>query len=205
MLRILSDRRWRAALSNAALALFYAAFVYSHLQAFAAMQRPSILLLVAVESIILAMVLVRRDADATWHSCESWLTTFGGTFAPLMFRPTGAPDDLLVAQLLQVAGVFLQIGAICALNRSFGLLPAHRGLKSGGLYRFVRHPLYAAYMLVHVGYVLNNMSGYNVAIFIAATGLQVMRIRSEETFLMRYDEYADYARRTRWRLIPAVW
>ncbi|MCK6452335.1 MAG: hypothetical protein L6R19_16025 [Alphaproteobacteria bacterium] len=49
------------------------------------------------------------------------------------------------------------------------------------------------------------MSGYNVAIFIAATGLQVMRIRSEETFLMRYDEYADYARRTRWRLIPAVW
>ena len=38
----------------------------------------------------------------------------------------------------------LQIAAVLSLNRSFGLLPAHRGVKSDGLYRWVRHPLYTA-------------------------------------------------------------
>ena len=46
---------------------------------------------------------------------------------------------------------------------------------------------------------------YNLAILLAATGFQVLRIHNEETFLRRYDEYADYMQRTKWRVIPLVW
>ena len=143
--------------------------------------------------------------SGTWHSSKTWITTLGGTFLPLLLRPTDAPADLVAGQLIQLVGVTLQIVALLSLNRSFGLLPAHRDIKSGGLYRWVRHPLYSAYTLALIGYVVNNPSIHNAAILVLATGFQVMRIVNEETFLSRYSEYAAYVKRTRWRLIPLIW
>lgn len=201
----LSGHGLRTALANVVLALVYGVFVAGHVGQFAATQRPSLVLIVLVESIILAMALARKDASATWHTWQTWLTTCGGTFAPLLFQPGSGQNDVPAAVVVQIAGLCLQTGAICALNRSFGLLPAHREVKSNGLYRVVRHPLYAAYTVSHVGYVLNNPTAWNVVVFVAAVALQVMRIRYEESFLMRFDAYAAYARRTRWRLIPGVW
>ena len=38
------------------------------------------------------------------------------------------------------------------LGRSFGLMPANRGVVSSGIYRFVRHPIYAGYLITHVAF-----------------------------------------------------
>lgn len=199
---------WRGvgrALTNLVLGMLFLVFAYTHLQRFIAAPRLSLLLIVSVEALIAVLLIVRRDADQTHHSLKTWLATFAGTVAPLLLRPTDAVADLLFGQALQVAGFTLQIAAVLSLNRSFGLLPAHRGVKSNGLYRWVRHPLYSAYLLVFLGYFVNNMSGYNLAIIVAGTGFQMLRILQEEQLLLEYESYAEYARKTRWRLIPAIW
>lgn len=123
----------------------------------------------------------------------------------MLLRPTEMPADLLIGQSIQLGGYLVQLGAVLYLNRSFGLLPAHRGVKSDGLYRFVRHPLYSAYLLAHTGYLINNYSIYNLTIVAVALGFQVVRILQEEELLIQYQPYAQYASRTRWRLLPAIW
>ena len=194
-----------AALTNILLALTFLVFAYAHVQHFLETPRLSLLLIIAVEGLIAVMLLIRSDPDQTAHNWKTWLTTFGGTFAPLLLRPTEVPTDLLIGQGVQLVGFVLQLAGVMSLNRSFGLLPAHRGVKSDGLYRFVRHPLYSTYALAHIGYLINNFSVYNTAIIIFTTAFQVARILNEERLLMNYPDYVNYTGRTRWRLIPAVW
>jgi len=112
---------------------------------------------------------------------------------------------MLAGEILQIIGFILQIGALLALNRSIGILPAHRGIKSAGLYRWVRHPLYTAYVITFLGYLINNQSWSNLAIVVTGTAFIVMRIHYEEALLFKYAEYARYASKMRWRLIPAIW
>jgi protein-S-isoprenylcysteine O-methyltransferase Ste14 len=49
------------------------------------------------------------------------------------------------------------------LGRSFGLLPAQRGLVVVGPYRFVRHPIYFGYLIGHIGFLLVNFSWRNAS------------------------------------------
>ena len=51
-------------------------------------------------------------------------------------------------------GLILHLGAKLNLRRSFGIVPADRGVKTLGLYAFVRHPMYLGYMVAHVGFLL---------------------------------------------------
>ena len=99
----------------------------------------------------------------------------------------------------------MQIAALLCLNRSFGLLPAYRGVKSYGPYSLVRHPLYTAYVISFIGYWINNQSSLNAAIVVFGSAFLVMRIYYEEALLLKYDDYMLYATKTRWRLVPAVW
>jgi protein-S-isoprenylcysteine O-methyltransferase Ste14 len=186
----MSMRGVGVALTNLMLALMFFAFAYANLKSFSEHPRLSVLLIVAVETIIAVFLLIRKDPDKTWHAWKTWVTTVGGTFAPLLLRPVVVTDDLLVGQMLQVDGFMLQIGAIMSLNRSFGLLPAHRGVKTDGLYRCVRHPLYTAYTIAILGYVINNPGIYNLAVFAVWVVFQVMRILNEERLLLGYPDYA---------------
>jgi protein-S-isoprenylcysteine O-methyltransferase Ste14 len=193
------------AITNVGLAFFFAVFAYGHAVSFLERPRLSVLLIVITETIVAVLLLIRRDPDETRHTWQTWITTTGGTFAPLLLRPTEVSEDVLIGQVLQIAGTLVQIGALAALNRSLGLLPAHRGIKSDGLYRFVRHPLYTAYILTFTGYLISNLTIYNTIILVAGTAFMVMRIRLEEDLLRQYPLYVSYADKTRWRLIPSVW
>jgi protein-S-isoprenylcysteine O-methyltransferase Ste14 len=193
------------AITNICLACLFAVFAYGHAVSFLERPRLSVLLIVITETIVAVLLLVRRDPDETRHTWQTWITTTGGTFAPLLLRPTEVSEDVLIGQVLQIAGTLVQIGALAALNRSLGLLPAHRGIKSDGLYRFVRHPLYTAYILTFTGYLISNLTIYNTIIVVAGTAFMVMRIRLEEDLLRQYPLYVSYADKTRWRLIPSVW
>jgi protein-S-isoprenylcysteine O-methyltransferase Ste14 len=189
---------------NILLALYWGVFAVVHLQGFAIHPRPSLLLIVAMETLAAVLFLLRAPATRTNTSPFAWLTTVGGTLTPLLLRPTGAVDSV-AGQVLQVAGALLAVAALASLNRSFGLLPAVRGVRQGGVYRYVRHPLYAAYTLQGVGYLLSNRSAVNLAVVVAGLGFQVLRMGTEERILSTEPAYRDYMARTRWRLLPFVY
>ena len=193
------------AFTNMLLATFFIFFAYSNAHSFIENPRLSVALIVVAETIAAIFLIIRRDPDETWHSWQTWLTTTGGTLTPLLLRPVAGSDDLLGADFLILFGVVMQILSLMSLNRSFGLLPALRGVKSSGMYGWVRHPLYAAYVIIFSGYVINNQSLNNVAVVIFGTAFLVMRIHYEERLLIKQADYKHYVTRTRWRLIPTVW
>jgi protein-S-isoprenylcysteine O-methyltransferase Ste14 len=192
------------AFTNVALASCFLLFAYAHHQSFARYHRPSALLMVAIEALFALFFLTRAPADRTTFSPSASLTTLGGTFLPMFLRPLDAPQDVLAGQIVQMVGLSFAIYGILSLNRSFGLVPAHRGIKSTGAYRWVRHPLYAAYAVMAVGYLASNFTGRNASIVLVAYACQVARIFKEERLLSQYPAYVDYKARTRWRLVPYV-
>lgn len=193
------------AFTNISLAVFYLVFAFANAKSFLAEPRLSVLLIVLMETVAAIFLIIRRDPNETRHTWQTWTTTTFGTLAPTLFRPTDVTSDLLVGDILQVGGFAMQIVALLYLSRSFGLLPAYRGIKTDGLYSWVRHPLYTAYVISFIGYWINNQSMTNAAVAVFGAAFLVMRIHYEEALLLGYDDYARYANRTRWRLIPAVW
>jgi protein-S-isoprenylcysteine O-methyltransferase Ste14 len=200
-----STRSIGVAATNLMLGALFFTFAYANALSFIEHPRLSVLLILITETILAVFVLIRHDPDQTRHTWRTWTTTTFGTFLPLLLRATDASTDLLIGQIIQTIGFVMQIIAILSLNRSFGLLPAHRGVKSDGLYRIVRHPLYAAYTFAFCGFLINNPSVANFAIVISVTVFQVLRIREEEGLLLTYPDYAAFAQKVRWRLIPAIW
>jgi protein-S-isoprenylcysteine O-methyltransferase Ste14 len=91
-----------------------------------------------------------------------------------------------------------------ALNRSFGLVAANRGVKRGGPYRLVRHPMYLGYMTTQLGVLLSAFSFQLLALYTAAWACQILRIFEEEKLLMRDEQYKDLARIVRYRVIPKL-
>jgi protein-S-isoprenylcysteine O-methyltransferase Ste14 len=91
-----------------------------------------------------------------------------------------------------------------SLGRSFGLIPANRGIVSTGLYRIVRHPIYLGYLLTHVGFVAANPADWNLFILAAADIALMMRAVREERTLAQDPAYRDYMQRVRWRIVPGV-
>jgi protein-S-isoprenylcysteine O-methyltransferase Ste14 len=191
--------------TNLLLTLLYLFFLSAHLKAFRQEPRLSILLLSLFETIIIVLVITRHSALRTSLSWQAWLATAGGTFLPLLFRPTEVGTDLLVAQALQVTGFALQITSALSLGQSFGLLPAQRKIKINGMYRLVRHPLYLSYLIGQAGYLLNNPTSWNLGVLVVATAFQATRIVQEESFLFADSEYNAYTRLVRWRLVPGLW
>ncbi len=75
-----------------------------------------------------------------------------------------------------------------------------------GVYAVVRHPMYAAGILLMIGAPLW-LESYAAALLASVpVALLIVRIRIEERFLRRELEgYDAYTRRVRYRLIPFVW
>jgi protein-S-isoprenylcysteine O-methyltransferase Ste14 len=82
---------------------------------------------------------------------------------------------------------------------------AHQ-VAEGGLYRHVRHPMYAGLVLIMSGLCIWLGSIAALIATIVPTGLLVVRILFEERMLRtRLAGYGEYAGRVRWRLVPGVW
>jgi protein-S-isoprenylcysteine O-methyltransferase Ste14 len=196
-----------AVAGNVLLAAFYLLFVLRHV-AFArhtgawATTMP----LVVQESILVPLILTRRRSTATSRSPLDWVAGVACTFLPLLMRAAETTTAFRpVGETLQILGLSVVILSIAFLRRSFGLVAAHRGIKTGGPYALVRHPMYAAYMVSQIGYVLVNQSPRNVAIAVITCGGLALRAALEERLLARDPAYESYRRRIRWRFVPYVY
>lgn len=193
------------AFCDVALATLYLAFAIAHVRAFVSDARLSLALIVVTETLFAVFFLTRREAATVSFSAVSLNSAVLGTFLPLLLRPNSGAQDLALAALVQSAGVAFSVIGILSLNRSIGLLPANRGIRTGGAYRCVRHPLYASYTVAQLGYLGSNPSLTNALVCIIGFSAQILRIHQEEKLLLRDREYARYALRTRWRLLPFVY
>ena len=155
---------------------------------------------VTAVTVFAVLFLLRRPAQRSGTTWET-LLALAGTFLPVAARP--APGNLYwLGEIIQVAGLTGMVAAAISLGRSFAIAPADRGLRTTGLYAWVRHPLYAMEISYFVGYLVANPSWRNLAILIADTTVQLLRALREERIL---NDYARYAGRVRWRLLPLVW
>jgi protein-S-isoprenylcysteine O-methyltransferase Ste14 len=151
--------------------------------------------------------LIRRPASAVSQHLTSWLLAAGGTFGGLLLRPTGvhAIWGVRAGFVLQVAGLVLVIGSLIALGRSFGFVAADRGVVTRGPYALVRHPVYASYVLIQVGYLLQAASWRNLAVLIVVTACNIGRIITEEKVLSGSTAYQSHRQKVRYRFVPGLW
>jgi protein-S-isoprenylcysteine O-methyltransferase Ste14 len=156
---------------------------------------------------IVVAYLIRRPARTVSRRLGDWLLAFGGTFAPVLFRPVGAhPHWGIIGGLgLQVFGLAICVLSFFTLGRSFGFAAADRGLVRHGPYAVVRHPIYASYILLQSGYLLQSISVWNALVMLFATSCNIGRILAEDRLLATGEQYDTYRAQVRWRLLPMVW
>jgi protein-S-isoprenylcysteine O-methyltransferase Ste14 len=164
------------------------------------------LLLLPSEGLVVFFVLIRRQPTAVSRRWGEWLLAMTASCAPLLAAAETDAGWLspAVGATLLLMGMLVQLHAKLTLGRSFGCVPAHRGLKLSGPYRFIRHPMYAGYLIGHLGFLLLNPSLWNLGLYALSYGLQVPRLLAEERLLSRDPRYRAYQAGVRYRLIPGL-
>ncbi len=112
------------------------------------------------------------------------------------------------AAVLAAAGIVVCVAAGRALGRDLTAYPKPlegARLAETGPYAIVRHPFYAGALLLLLGWSL--VAGpVALALTLALALLWAGKARVEEGHLRRaHPEYAAYAARVRWRLVPGVY
>jgi protein-S-isoprenylcysteine O-methyltransferase Ste14 len=158
------------------------------------------------ETAVLVFVLIRRSTDAISQRLGDWLLAVTATLAPLLILPVGdtLPALMPIGLVLVLFGNIVQAWAKLVLRRSFGIAPANRGIKISGPYKYVRHPMYAGYLMVHIGILMLLPAPINLVIYVVGWWAQILRLEAEERLLGEDAAYQDYAAKVRYRLIPGV-
>jgi protein-S-isoprenylcysteine O-methyltransferase Ste14 len=155
--------------------------------------------------VIAAVVLARREHFALDRNIWRQLIALAAFFSGVAFigQPqTGEGAVMTVAQAVILVANFLGIVCVVNLGKSFGVLIACRGVKTTGLYGWVRHPMYGSDILLRIGYVLTHFTVFTVTALVLSSACYVYRALLEERFLAQQDEYRDYMRRVHYRFIP---
>jgi protein-S-isoprenylcysteine O-methyltransferase Ste14 len=118
-------------------------------------------------------------------------------------------------------GVIAVVGDVLLLTGWWGILQVFRAntyaaatiqvaagqtVISTGPYGVVRHPMYAAALLMLLGIPIALGSWWGVLVFAAIIPALAWRLLDEERVLVRgLDGYPAYKRKVRWRMIPHIW
>lgn len=163
-------------------------------------------MLIMVSEGMTALFMVIRRPGPMATTAYAWIVAMVGTWSPLLVMPGGIewlPSSAATA--LMVGGLMCSISAKIFLRRSFGVVPANRGVQRDGPYRAVRHPIYFGYLLTQAGFLLSCYSGWNLLVYTACWLAMILRIRAEEAVLAEDEAYREYRKRVRYRLLPAIW
>jgi len=115
---------------------------------------------------------------------------------------------LVAGQLIAtVVGLAVMVFDATGLGRGLTATPlpnAHAKLRTGGLYRYARHPIYSGLLLTMASITMASGSVSRLLTLGVLVLLLTVKARWEETRLMRRIEgYADYAARTP-RFVPRL-
>jgi protein-S-isoprenylcysteine O-methyltransferase Ste14 len=202
---------WGALLVNvvarAMTVLLMSVFVYAAMgQWLAAPHRITLMLMVISELTAVGVSLVSRSPQKRDWTPTTFVCTVAATyyFLAVWLAPGIHLVPEAVGTTLQVVGLGWQIFAKLSLRRSFGLLPANRGIVSSGAYRFMRHPIYLGYCIADIGFLLANFGLQNLLVYGGLFALQAYRILREEKLLSADEAYRTYKGKVRYRVIPGL-
>ena len=161
------------------------------------------LLLLVSELLVVLLTVVRRPAMVVDRAMSTRLVAAVSMVGIYFIRPVGTPlvSDLATATV-SGAGLLAIIAAKLTLGRSFGLMPANRGIVSRGIYRVVRHPIYAGYLVTHAAFLAAHPTFWNAMLLVTSDTALLVRAVYEERTLVRDPAYATYMEQVRWRVLP---
>ena len=197
--------RMRQGVLNIVFALLWSRFAYVYAAAF--LTNPALVtaLFFVLETIIVVAFCIRRPALIQSNQWRDWVPACGAIVFGMLFQPSRETQDLVIGYILEIVGICVAMLGMFSLGRSFAILPANRGLQTGGLYACIRHPVYAGYMLLYTGYTVLNPLGANVVVLLFCVGMLFWRAANEEQLLARDPSWLTYAKRVRWRILPYVY
>lgn len=138
--------------------------------------------------LFVTMVFSALDHRFGWSSVPAWLSLLG---------------DVLVATGLGIAMLVIVQNSYAGATVT---VEAGQSLVSGGLYKFVRHPMYVGNVIMMIGIPLALGSYWGLLFIIPGTVVLALRILDEEELLMHeLPGYREYAERVRYRLVPYIW
>ena len=98
---------------------------------------------------------------------------------------------------LLIAGGAIQLTALLALRRGFTIMSEARVLIRSGIYRWIRHPVYASHFVMYLCYTLFYFHVVTVFLYVVFVAGQTVRARIEERKLAAaFPEYEEYRRTT---------
>lgn len=154
--------------------------------------------------LILSSIKKPKAVDERW---SSFIISFLGTNLTVILGLLGVkllgapvfPQVALYASLLTVMTVPLYMAAVMGLGRSLTVLPEANKLKTGGMYRVSRHPLYLCYIIWYVLQIFIGQTWIIIPVSLVQGYLQVRRARAEEAILeTAFPEYVEYKKRVGW-------
>jgi protein-S-isoprenylcysteine O-methyltransferase Ste14 len=164
------------------------------------------LILLASESLVVVLTIARRRARVVDRSVVAAVMTTVSLIGPPLVRAGDAAPLASDAAtvILSALGLGLVVIGKIALGRSFGLVPANRGVVVRGPYTLVRHPIYTGYLITHIAFLMAQPTRWNACVFLLADIALVLRALMEERVLSADLEYQLYCRRVGWHLVPGV-
>ncbi len=195
-------------LVNIAVASFFSFYIYGIIARLATgtCVTLSIALLFRNTSITLVFLL-RRPSKLTSRNVGDWIAAIGGTFITYLYTSSAKPIYPYImptAYIVMILTAFLSTICIINLGRSFGIVPANRGVKTELLYGIVRHPLYSLYTIYDLAVISLAFSPHNCYIAILHALFSYLRAKREENILMLDRTYKEYVSKTRYMFLPGV-
>src|SRR5436190_12674734 len=139
-------------------------------------------------------------------SIIGYIGMIGGLLGLLATRALFSSSPLVIS--LQVLAILLFLWARITFGRRsyhVGADPTEGGLVTGGPYRCIRHPIYAAFCLFTSAGMAAHWSWSAGLCGGLVLGSAMLRIFCEESLVAaRYPEYARYSVTT-WRMVPYVY
>jgi protein-S-isoprenylcysteine O-methyltransferase Ste14 len=148
-----------------------------------------------------------RDRGGGWVAAQVVLTAAVALSALVGLGESTA--SYAAGGVLLAAGVALLLESGRKLGRSLTPFPAPvpgGTLRTEGVYALVRHPMYLGGVLVAAGWSALFESVVGGVLTVALAAFFALKSQHEEARLEEaYPGYADYRRRTRWRLLPFLY
>ncbi len=193
-------------LARATVGVLFTLLTINILQDFLHTGRVTGLLLLVSEALVIVLTVIRRPAQIVDRSMRAAMVTAISLVGPPLLLPSNAgglvPDA--VTAIASVLGLGLVVLGKVTLGRSFGLVPANRGVVIRGPYALVRHPIYSGYLVTHLAFLIAHPRWWNVVVIATSDTALVVRALIEERVLNGDEAYQAYCRRVGWHLVPGV-
>jgi protein-S-isoprenylcysteine O-methyltransferase Ste14 len=193
--------------TNIVLSIVYLALAARSIQAAIRYDQSLAVVYFLIHVTVAVLFLVRRRTIERSPFYPGYVAAILATFYVYLYDFTvAAGSDLWrLGSAITMTGAVICLLSVVSLGRHFGILPSYRGVETRLMYRIVRHPIYASYLVMDAGIVLAYPSARNLALFAAAIVLLVVRIHYEELLLTHDEAYTRYAERVRYRLVPHLY